>query len=87
MHAVDDEGARPNGPDGATAKDMAEEREVGRQQLAAIFKALLTLAADEPMLLQRLLLADALYALLASLEAEESRETLSDTQFTQRSLP
>ena len=53
--------------------DQESDVQIYRLQLGAIFKALLSLSADEPALLQRLLQPDALFSLLRSLECEETR--------------
>lgn len=57
----------------ASASDAAIARTASRMQLGAVFRALLTIAADDASLLQRLLMPDALTGLLLCLEADESR--------------
>ena len=63
-------GGSPGSRQGTGTPEWCEAR---RSQLGSIFKALLSLGADEPALLQRLLQTDALHALLLCLEAEESK--------------
>ena len=63
-------GGSPSSRQGKGTQEWADSR---RSQLAGIFRALLSLAADEPALMQRLLQTDALHALLLCLEAEESK--------------
>ena len=55
------------------ATDADIVRTTRRMQLCTCFRTLLTLAADDASLLQRLLMPDALAGLLRSLELEESR--------------
>ena len=74
---LSEDGGSSEGGDGASpskqGKGSAEWKEARRAQLAGIFKGLLTMAGDEPVLLQRMLQPDALYALLRCLEAEDSK--------------
>ena len=70
-------GTSPNGKPrdllASSDSDAAIYRATARMQLGAIFRALLTIAADDSLLLQRLLQPDALVGLMLCLESDESR--------------